>query len=228
MMQKKSEAFSGEDVMRYLEENTQFFAQYADRLAAVFVPHPYGGRTISLTERQIITYRDQIQKLERKYQELARFGEDNDAIGEKMQRLILVLMGAEKIDAVTQLTVMHLREDFAVPHVDLLWRIVPGRRPPPGFVSVGEPLDDILEKLEKPYCGSKENFPVPALFGQEVKNIRSQALVRLKVPGEFGGRGILAMGSEEPGRFHTGMGTLYLQRMGEIVSAALARCLRQA
>lgn len=227
MTQKKSEVFSAEDVMCYLEKNTQFFEQYADRLAAVFVPHPYGGRTISLTERLILTYREQIHKLEQKHRELSGFGEDNDAIGEKMQRLILALIGAEKVDAVTQLTVTHLREDFAVPHVDLLWRMETGRRSPPGFVPVGEPLDEALEKLEKPYCGSREDFPVPALFGQEVKNIRSQALVQLKASGESGGRGILAMGSEEPERFHSGMGTLYLQRMGDIVSAALTRCLSQ-
>ncbi|MCL2020589.1 MAG: DUF484 family protein [Betaproteobacteria bacterium] len=228
MSDKKNEALSAESVMCYLEANTQFFEQYADRLAAVFVPHPYGGRAISLTERQIITYRDQIRKLERKYQELSGYGEDNDAISEKMQRLTLALLGAEKAEAVTHLTVMHLREDFAVPHVDLLWRTNPGRRCPPGFVAVGESLDSTLEKLEKPYCGSKDDLPVPVLFGQEVRHIRSQALTQLRVPGEFGGRGILAMGSEEPERFYAGMGTLYLQRMAEIVSAALARCLKAA
>jgi uncharacterized protein YigA (DUF484 family) len=226
MTDRKNEAPSAEDVMRYLEANTQFFEQYADRLAAVFIPHPYGGRAISLTERQIITYRDQIQKLEQKYRELSSFGEDNDAISEKMQRLAVALLGAEKAEAVTHLTVLHLREDFAVPHVDLIWRAVPGRPCPPGFVAVGGSLDEVLEKLEKPYCGNKEGLPVPVLFGQEAKHIQSQALTRLKVSGELGGIGVLAMGSEDPARFYAGMGTLYLQRLGEIVSAALGRCFK--
>ncbi|MCL2075524.1 MAG: DUF484 family protein [Betaproteobacteria bacterium] len=226
MSYKTTEELSPESVICYLEANSQFFENYADRLAEIFVPHPYGGRAISLTERQIITYRDRVRELERKLSDLSGFGEDNDAISEKMQRLALLLLGAENAEAVTHLTVAQLRESFAVPHVDLLWRMVSGKRCPPGFAAAGDSLDEILEKLETPFCGGKDDLPIPALFGQEARNIRSQALIRLKVPGEFGGMGILAMGSEEPERFHAKMGTLYLQRMAELVSAALARCLK--
>ena len=37
--------------------------------------------------------------------------------------------------------------------------------------------------------------------------------------------GLLALASEDPQRFYPDMGTLYLKRLGEIVSAALARHL---
>jgi uncharacterized protein YigA (DUF484 family) len=35
--------------------------------------------------------------------------------------------------------------------------------------------------------------------------------------------GMIALGSEEAQRFYANMGTLYLERLGEMVSAALAR-----
>ncbi len=38
--------------------------------------------------------------------------------------------------------------------------------------------------------------------------------------------GLLAIGSEDVQRFYAGMGTLYLERLGELASAALARVLR--
>ena len=37
--------------------------------------------------------------------------------------------------------------------------------------------------------------------------------------------GLLALGSEEPQRFYPEMGTLYLERIGEMASAALNRTL---
>jgi uncharacterized protein YigA (DUF484 family) len=38
--------------------------------------------------------------------------------------------------------------------------------------------------------------------------------------------GMIAMGSEDNERFYSGMGTIYLERLGEMASAALARVLR--
>jgi uncharacterized protein YigA (DUF484 family) len=38
--------------------------------------------------------------------------------------------------------------------------------------------------------------------------------------------GMIALGSEDLERFYTQMGTIYLERLGEMASAALARVLR--
>ena len=37
-----------EDVADYLKNNPGFFEQYADLMAQIFVPHPHGGRAVSL------------------------------------------------------------------------------------------------------------------------------------------------------------------------------------
>ena len=37
--------------------------------------------------------------------------------------------------------------------------------------------------------------------------------------------GLIALGSEDGERFYAGMGTIYLERLGEMASAALARVL---
>jgi uncharacterized protein YigA (DUF484 family) len=53
----------------------------------VVVPHPHAGRTISITERQMLALRDKNKQLEGKMGELLQFGEENDAISVKMHRL---------------------------------------------------------------------------------------------------------------------------------------------
>ena len=40
-----------DDVARYLQDNPQFFEEYADLISRLVIPHPHGGRTISITER---------------------------------------------------------------------------------------------------------------------------------------------------------------------------------
>ena len=51
-----------EDVAAYLENHPEFYEKYAEMLAGVSIPHPYGGRTISLSERQLLTLREPAQR----------------------------------------------------------------------------------------------------------------------------------------------------------------------
>ena len=58
------------------------------------------------------------------------------------------------------------------------------------------------------------------LFGSEAPNIGSVALIPL------GGQpplGLLALGSVDHDRFHPGMSTEFLLRMGELITEALTR-----
>ena len=80
------------------------------------------------------------------------------------------------------------------------------------------------ETLSQPYCGSTSGFETSSWFGDAAEHIRSQALIAMRSGG--GTVGMIALGSEEPQRFYVGMGTLYLERLGEMASAALARVLR--
>src|SRR5450759_514333 len=108
-----------EAVASYLKQHPEFFEQYADFLSTIFIPHPHGGRAISISERQILTLREKGKQLEGKLRELIEFGEKNDAIGEKLHRLTLTLISARDVEAVIEALYFNLREDFAVPHTVL-------------------------------------------------------------------------------------------------------------
>jgi uncharacterized protein YigA (DUF484 family) len=186
------------------------------------VPHPHGGRAISLNERQLLVMRETNKQLEGKLAELISFGEENDAISEKIHRLAVGLIAAETFQAVIHLLNFHLRDDFAVPHVALrLWDKPEGIEDLPEFAAVSEELQVFAETLTHPYCGSTSGFGTASWFGEHAPHIRSQALIALRNGG--GTMGMIALGSEDSQRFYADMGTLYLERLGELVSAALAR-----
>ncbi len=214
-----------DEIADYLQNNPSFFEQYADLMAQIFVPHPHGGRAVSLVERQMLTLREKNRQLEHKLAELINYGEENDAISEKVHRLSVGLIAAETFQAVIHLLNFHLRDDFAVPHVALrLWHKPEGIEDLPEFAAVSEELQVFAETLSRPYCGSTAGFGTQSWFGEHAPHIRSQALIALRNGG--GTIGLVALGSEEAQRFYADMGTLYLERLGEMVSAALARVTR--
>ena len=199
------------DVAQFLRSNPNFFDQNPQLLESIYVPHPHGGRAIPLTERQIVSLREKVRLLESKLGEFVRFGEDNDAIGEKVHRLSLALVGAKDAPVATQALHFHLREDFSVPHVALkLW----------ADEDVPAELKDKVESMGAPLCGPAAGNPFLPWFQEAQDHIRSIALVPL---GQTRTVGLLALGSEDPQRFFAEMGTLYLRRIGELAAGALAR-----
>ena len=207
------------EVAQFLKAHPQFFDQHPQLLESIYVPHPHGGRAIPLTERQIVTLREKVRVLEAKLGEFVRFGEDNDAIAEKVHRLSLALLGAKDFAATAHALYFHLREDFAVPHVALrVW----GKSLLDGTLegtAVDPALRDQAETMGAPQCGPAAGNAFLPLFREAQEHIRSMALVPL---GQTRTMGVLALGSEDPQRFFAEMGTLYLRRIGELTAGALA------
>jgi uncharacterized protein len=214
-----------DEVAHYLQSNPKFFEDYADLVAQMVIPHPHSGRAISITERQMLALRDRNRTLEGKLSELIQFGEDNDTIGERMQRLCVSLIGAESLFAALRATHYQLREDFLVPHVALcLWDRPAALAEIPAYVVIDDTLQVLGETLTRAYCGSTHGFESVRWFGEAADGIKSQALVAMKCGDET--VGMLAMGSEDANRFFSDMGTIYLDRIGQQLSAALERTLR--
>ena len=210
-----------EDVARYLHDHPEFFDQYADMLALITLPDPHSGRAISITEKQLFNLRDKVRTLEAKLVELIRFGEENDAISDKVHGLGVALISADDRAAVVRALYSHMGGAFAVPHVTLrLWGAGPGDGNE--FGAVSDAVMAFAANLQRPYCGSVTGQESLAWFGESAAHLRSMTQVPLR---ESGGVcfGLLVMASEEPHRFYPELGTLYLERIGEMASAALLR-----
>ncbi|HOL64826.1 MAG TPA: DUF484 family protein [Accumulibacter sp.] len=213
---------NAEQVAQYLQDHPQFFEEHAELMTHLVVPHPHSGRAISITERQMLALREKNRSLESKMAELLQFGEENDAISQKMHRLAVALLTVNNFQSVLHTLNFHLHDDFAIPHVAVrLWHSPAGEEPLPVFAAINQKLQTFADALLQPYCGTSNGFESSSWFGEVASQIRSQALIALR--NDSGTTGLLALGSEDSERFYTAMGTIYLQRLGEMLSAALMR-----
>lgn len=208
-----------EDVARYLAGHPEFFDQHPHLLTDVRVSHPFEGRTVSIAERQILNLREKHKLLETKLAELIEFGEENDAIAEKMHHLSRALMAARELPTLLQTLKLNLHDDFGIPHAAL--RIWEGTTSLVEFSAVSEAVKNWAEQASQPHCGA---LPMDEMADWFIgtSHPRSFATVPLKADRSIG---VLVLASEDVQRFYPQMGTLYLHRLGELLAAAVQRCL---
>jgi uncharacterized protein YigA (DUF484 family) len=213
---------NADQVAEYLRQNPGFFEDHVDILMNLQIPHPHGGRAVSIGERQLVAVREKSRLLEDKLRELIAFGEDNDAVGEKVHRLSCRLMDAPSLDASLDTLYLDLLDHFAVPHVAVrLWHVAEENPETKEFGAVAAEMREFVEKMPVPYCGHHAVYESQAWFGEAAPHLKSFALVALKR--EDLHFGVVGLASEDPKRFYPEMGTLYLGRIGELVSHALWR-----
>ena len=208
-------------VADYLRQHPDFFEHHADIVADIVVPHPHGGHAIPLAERQILALRDKNHEIEAKLRELIRFGTENDAIGEKLHRATLALFAAPDLETTLAVLSHSLKEDFGVPRVAIrLWMdAVPRDVPLPEAAPTSEAMREYADRLRAPYCGPDAALESREWFEAGV-DAKSFAYLPLRTEKTFG---ILALASDDARRFHAGMGTVYLLRLAELASVAIAR-----
>jgi uncharacterized protein YigA (DUF484 family) len=218
-----------ERIERYLGLNPDFFERHQPLLARMRLPHMRTGSTVSLVERQVEVLREQKSDADRRLAEFIAVARANDQLADRIHRFTRRLVRApDAVAAVTSLEAS-LREDFDAFHSVLLLTapieaLRNGSYEP--FLRAVTADDANLRTFEallatgKPRCGQVRDTQRDYLFGPEAASIGSVALVPL---GENGSLGLLALGSAERERFHPGMSTEFLKRMGELISDALAR-----
>jgi uncharacterized protein YigA (DUF484 family) len=215
-------ALTAEQVAEFLKQNPGFFENHVDILMNLQIPHPHGGRAVSIGERQLVAVREKSKLLEDKLRELITFGEENDAVGEKVHRLACRLIDAPSLDATLDTFYLDLLDHFAVPHVAVrLWSVAEENPDTREFSPVAAEMREFVAQMTAPYCGPHAVYETQGWFGEAAPHLRSFALVPLRHESLL--FGVIAFASEDPKRFYPEMGTLYLARIGALLSHALWR-----
>ncbi len=205
-----------EDVAQYLQDNPQFFEGHTDLLTQINLPHPHGGRTISLSERQLVALREKNRELEKKLHEMIGFAGENDALQHKVHEFVTALFAARDLATLQEMVPHLLREIFSVPHATLhLWQATP-------------PSAEVLaftDAQAQPVCLHQAAHDTASWFGEVGKQLHSFAYLPLHAGSES--IGLLVLASEDKQRFYPEMGTVFLQRIAEAASAALHPYLTQ-
>jgi uncharacterized protein len=224
-----AETIEEQAVIQYLHQNPEFFEQHPQLLARLRLQHPRSGLTVSLIERQVEVLREKIQTQDQKLSEFVQVARANNVLAEKVHRFTRRLLRTTGAGPAIAEIEASLREDFDTFHTVLVLAsssAFPDDDEPQCFlrrVSADDPAFRSFDSLFaacKPRCGQIRDSQREFLFGLEAPNIGSVALIPLggQIPA-----GLLALGSVDRDRFHPGMSTEFLWRMGELITDALAR-----
>ncbi|MDD3884338.1 MAG: DUF484 family protein [Gallionella sp.] len=199
-----------EEIAQYLQDHPDFFEAHLDLLTEINLPHPHGGRTISLSERQLIALREKNHALEKQMHELLANARENEGLQQKVHEFILALFAARDLATLQELAPHLLQQIFAVPHATLrLWAITP-------------PSAEVLSFTDSqahPVCLHQAAHDTADWFGEAGQQLHSFAYLPLHAGSES--IGLLVLASEDKQRFYPEMGTLFLQRISDAVGAAL-------
>ena len=225
----KQDVLNDTSVADYLQTYPDFFERNGALLAKLRLPHLRdAGATVSLVERQVEVLRERNQTLERKLKELVEVARANDGLADRIHRLTQRLIRAHALPETIGAIETSLREDFdARNSVMVLFMEEAGELSEHGrFLRTAEPADPEMKSFEsllqsgKPRCGQIRDAQRDFLFGKDSVEIGSVALTPL---GQKGALGLLAIGASDVERFHPGMSTEFLSRIGELVTYALTR-----
>ncbi len=218
-----------DDIANFLANTPDFFERHAELLATVQLSSGHGGRAVSLAERQAGMLRDKIKGLELRLVEMIRNGQENVAIANKMQawtRKLLLTTAAEELPAAIT---AELQAQFLVPQAAIkVWDVAPTFMNADFAQGASEAVQQAVSDLALPYCGLVAGLPAGA--GREAlawlpdpASARSVAFIALRPGASPQAFGLLVLASADADRFSSAMGTDFLQRIGELASAALAR-----
>lgn len=216
---------SEQSIVDYLKKHPDFFNFHEDLLTTMQIPHNRGA-AISLVERQLTVLRDENQQLQRRLDNLISIAQKNEELNQRIQRLVVALLGAESADEFFDILYETLKVEFNTDNVvirlfDLPGPSLAGRQE---FIEYDAQVFTLFENLleqNHPICGRLSESQILYLF-PDVK-VGSAVLVPLGVPKP---QGILALGSKDVARFHAGMGTDLLKYMGDLISQLLRPWLR--
>ncbi|WP_243633833.1 DUF484 family protein [Motiliproteus coralliicola] len=214
-----------QQVVEYLETHPEFFARHQSLLNTLRVPHQRGG-AISLVERQTEMLREQNREMRSQLHDLLDAARYNDLQFEKTKRLVLSLLESETLDQLTDAIEEGLCRDFNgdITNLILLDQTIGERGGNIKSVSLQVAESQVAELIDSDWalCGSLSDRQRQFLFDDRADKVLSAAVVPL-VKGNT--LGLLAIGSFEANYFHSSMGTLFLNYVGEVLSRVLFRLL---
>ena len=217
-----------DEIANYLVHTPGFFERNAQLLASIQLTSPHGLRAVSLQERQMEMLRDKIKGLERRIMDMIRHSQENEAIADRLHRWVRAVLLSHDNATLADTVLDCLRHEFLIPQTAVRVWATPQQALCEGIseLAVAQTVSDdaksFTSSLSQPYCGVNAGFEAGHWL-DETAGVTSLALIPLRHQGET--FGLLVLGSPDPTRYSADMGVDFLQQVGDITSAALARLL---
>lgn len=226
--EKKAEISWEEAVSRFLKETPDYFERNPHLLHQLDIPHPDTGQAVSLIERQVLALRQDNRALESQLGQLVDNATENDAVAGQLHRFTLGLMISDNTRQVIKLVTDTLKSRF---NLDLvLLKLFSSKAADEVDVELEPYLVSAEDPIIKHLCNQLESAETVCgidFSDAEVKNLfdgqrpeGSLALIPIQHERPIG---LLIIGSNDDNRFVADMATTYLDRIGEMIGAAISR-----
>ena len=219
------EGLDAMEVASYLRRHPEFLNEFPDLALALVLPREQ-GQAASLASYQLDVLRDKNRELNRRLHELIEIAHENQLLMVRVHTLTLALMRATSLPETLNAVVAALTEDFNTDLVRIVLFRIDGDLPIAEWLLIepdgAQAMPAFAEFLKRgePLCGRLQQDKLDALFGSRVGEVASAVLLPVD------GVGMLAVGSQDPNRFHPGMGTVFLKLIAEGVASAVGRFAR--
>lgn len=212
-----------ERTLTYLRQHPDLLSQHPELLETLQLNHA-SGSAVSLIERQVEVLRGKNARLEDRLERLLVNARDNERRANAIQRLARGLIRAPSLAAVVTAVRHSMREDFDIDTVFIGLKV-------PGFrrhdiegvlpLEASHPLLAVYENFFRTRfteCGPIDAERATLLFPNHEPVIQSAAVVPLDKEKTIG---MIALGAHEAERFQPRQGKLFLDMVGDLVSAAV-------
>ncbi|MFZ2387542.1 MAG: DUF484 family protein [Polaromonas sp.] len=226
-MNPTEHSITEDDIANFLANTPDFFERHAELLATVQLSSGHGGRAVSLQERQAGMLREKIKGLETRVVDMIRHGQDNVLIAGKMQSWTRNLLQTAQARDLPGAIVQGLTAELQIPQAAIKVWGVNGIFSDESFASgVSSDVQTFAASLATPYCGVNSGFESVGWL-PEPELALSVALIPLRAAVASPVTGLLVLASPDPERFQSGMGTDFLENLGDLAGAALSRLRAQ-
>lgn len=216
-----------EEVELFLRDHPDFFMSRDGLLTELNLPHE-SGSAISLVERQVSVLRERSRDLRKRLGQLLDTARENDRLFLKTQDLVLGLLEAKSLDEIITTVQSTLRDAY---QVDTNALILFGAPQQFGHINAHiVTLEDArttignLIHTNKATCGALRETEMAFLFPDTPRSVGSAAVAPLQHTTTFG---LLAIGSFDPDRYRSSMGTLFLSYIAEVLNRVIPPFLPQ-
>jgi uncharacterized protein YigA (DUF484 family) len=225
-----------DDIANFLVHTPDFFVRHAEILGTIRLSSPHGNRAVSLQERQAEMMREKIRGLELRIMEMMRNGGDYSLIAQHLHKWTMGLLEVNKAVDIPSALVKGLEKCFDIPQAAIkVWDVSKAAKKEPFAKGVSEDVQTFASTLLRPYCGPNSGFEAVSWL-ERPDEVKSLALIALHAPTDTSvtpihdgvsiqnpAIGLLVLASDSEQRFNAEMGTVFLEQIGELASASLAR-----
>ncbi|MBE9563981.1 MAG: DUF484 family protein, partial [Proteobacteria bacterium] len=207
-----------------LRENPDFLNRHPELLSVLEIKHQSGG-AVSLIERQVDVLRQQKKTQEDRLLELMDVARDNERLAEIRHRLAIDLLSTHDIDDVITIVLDAFRDEMSADYAVIKLFSSDEKKIEQSAGLFVNTDDDALNAFKtmlehkNTVCGKSTDEQKNYLFDDKAATVKSVAIIPLVAGANLG---LIGLGAENAERFNSSMGTEFLSKIGELISASLA------